>query len=95
MWERRVDMEEAFRQKREPVDPRLNGLEAAVWSRVAEAQRHASSAAIWGWRGAAAGVLLTIGILVAGDAREAAPREMALFSSQAMLAPSTLLGESK
>ena len=95
MWERRVDSEEALRRAVGAIDPRLDSREGAVWSRVAEAQRQASGAAIWGWRGAAAALLLTIGILVAGDAREPAPSEMALFSSKAAFAPSTLLGESE
>lgn len=76
-------------------DRSLVGLEARVWSRIVARQRLASPAAIWGWRSAAAALLLTIGVVAGGATVGHVSPELALFSSQPALAPSTLLGESR
>ena len=73
----------------------LAGLEARVWSAIAVRQRAMSPVTIWGWRSAAAALLLAIGVVAGGAAAAQASPELALFSSRAALAPSTLLGEDR
>lgn len=71
------------------------GLEVRVWAKIALDQREASPIVIWGWRSAAAGVALSLGLLAEGISTAHASPELSLFSSRAALAPSTLLGESQ
>lgn len=79
-----------------PPERSLAGLEACVWSAIALRQRAILPVTIWGWRSAVAALLLTIGVVAgAATAAQAASPELALFSSRAALAPSTLLGEGR
>lgn len=88
------DLEDLVAQLRaRATDRSLAGLEARVWSRIAGRQRMASPVAIWGWRSAAAALLLAIGVMAGGATMARASPELALFSTQTALAPSTLLGE--
>lgn len=79
---------------RTPEGP-LTGLETRVWTRIAARQRALSSTAIWGWRSAAAALLVALGVIAGGAAAAHASPELALFSPRPALAPSTLLGEDK
>jgi len=81
---------------RQAPDHGLHGLETRVWATIGERQRAPSPMALWGWRSAAAAMLLTIGLLTQGASfAQAAPSEFDLFSPHAALAPSTLLGDSR
>lgn len=72
-------------------DKGLAGMEARVWGRVSERQRTLSPSLIWGWRSAAAVLLLSIGIATGASAAHA-EREASPFAANTALAPSTLLG---
>jgi hypothetical protein len=74
-------------------DRSLHGLEARVWAAIGERQRAPSSMMLWGWRSASAAALLAIGLLTQGASMAQASSEFDLFSPNAALAPSTLLGE--
>jgi hypothetical protein len=78
-----------------PPEGPLTGLETRVWARIAARQRAPSSAAIWGWRSAAAALLVALGVIAGGAAAAHASSELALFSPHPALAPSTLLGENR
>ena len=80
---------------RQPLERSLDGLETRVWATIGEHQRTPSSMTLWGWRSAAAAVLLAIGLLTQGAGLAQASSEFELFSPRAALAPSTLLGESQ
>jgi hypothetical protein len=80
--------------RQEPDRPLL-GLETRVWAAIGERQRAPSGMTLWGWRSAAAALLLTIGLLTQGASLAEANSEFELFSPRAALAPSTLLGESR
>lgn len=76
-------------------DRSLQGLETRVWAAIGERQRAPSSMTLWGWRTASAAALLAIGLLTQGAGMDQAASELELFSPNAALAPSTLLGESR
>lgn len=78
-----------------PTDRSLNDLESRVLSEIASRQRAAPATAIWGWRSATAAVVLAIGVIAAGTSSVEVHSDLALFSSDVALAPSTLLGESQ
>ncbi len=90
----RIDdwLQEPGRQK---PDRSLQGLETRVWAAIGERQRAPSSMMLWGWRSASAAALLAIGLLTQGASMAQASPEFDLFSPNAALAPSTLLGESR
>lgn len=77
----------------QPGDPRLASLEPRVWQRVAA--RAAPSS--WGrqlrWQGTAVAMAMSLGAVIGGAAaaKSGEPREMAVFSTDAALAPSTIL----
>jgi|GEM_PF-1983694 len=75
--------------------PALTGLEARVWAGINARQRELSSTALWGWRSAAAALVLIAGIAIEAAATAQGAPELALFNTQNALAPSTLLGEQK
>lgn len=81
------------RLEQAPTDRSLSDLEGSVLSEIASRQRAAPATAIWGWRSAAAAVVLAIGVIAAGTSSVEARSDLALFSSDVALAPSTLLGE--
>jgi hypothetical protein len=90
------DLEDLVAQLRaRPPQRSLAGLEADVWSRIAGRQRMPSPVAIWGWRSAAAALLLAVGIMAGSATIAQASPELALFSTRTALAPSTLLGEGR
>jgi hypothetical protein len=75
--------------------PSQTNLEARVWAKIGARQRDLSPAALWGWRSAAAALVLLLGVAAeAATSAQAAP-ELALFTSLNALAPSTLLGETR
>jgi hypothetical protein len=76
-------------------DRSLHGLETRVWAAIGERQRAPSSMMLWGWRSASAAALLAVGLLAQGASMAQASPEFELFSPNAALAPSTLLGESR
>lgn len=76
-----------------PPDHALVGLEARVWGRITGRAREMSPAALWGWRSAAAALLLTLGLIVGGATGAQASADAGVFTTRAALAPSTLLGE--
>jgi hypothetical protein len=76
-----------------PPDHALLGLETRVWARIAARAREMSPAALWGWRSAAAALLLTLGLVVGGATGAQAAADAGVFTTRAALAPSTLLGE--
>ena len=76
-------------------DRSLHGLETRVWAAIGERQRTPSPMTLWGWRSATAAVLLALGLLTQGASLAQASPEFELFSPNAALAPSTLLGESR
>lgn len=71
----------------------LVGLEARVWASISARQRDVPATTIWGWRSAAAALLLAVGIMAQGARAAQASPELDLFTSRTALAPSTLLGE--
>jgi hypothetical protein len=73
------------------TDTSLTGVEARVWARLSERQRAPSPSLIWGWRSAAAVLLLSIGIAAGASAAHVA-HERSPFEANTALAPSTLLG---
>ncbi len=73
-------------------DRSLQGLETRVWAAIGERQRAPSSMILWGWRGAAAALVLALGLITQGAGLAQASSELELFSPRAALAPSTLLG---
>lgn len=76
------------------TDRPLLGLETRVWAQIGEQQRAPSASTLWGWRSAAAGLLLAFGIMVQGaTGAQASFNELDLFSPRAALAPSTILGD--
>jgi len=80
----------------ESPDRSLHALETRVWAAIGERQRAPSAMMLWGWRSAAAAVLLTVGLLAQGASiAQARMPEFELFSPHAALAPSTLLGDSQ
>ena len=83
------------RLREQPLERPLADLEARVWARIAARQRGPSSAAIWGWRSAAAALLVALGVIAGGASAARASPELALFSPRTALAPSTLLGENR
>ena len=80
---------------RQQPDRSLLGLETRVWAAIGERQRAPSSMMLWGWRSATAAALLAFGLLTQGASMAQASSEFELFSPNAALAPSTLLGESR
>lgn len=78
---------------RQARDRSLHGLETRVWAAIGERQRAPSAMTLWGWRSATAAALLALGLLTQGASMAQAPPEFELFSPNAALAPSTLLGE--
>lgn len=80
---------------RQTPDRSLHGLETRVWAAIGERQRSPSVMMLWGWRSASAAALLAIGLLTQGASMARASSEFELFSPNAALAPSTLLGESR
>ena len=76
-------------------DRSLHGLETRVWATIGERQRAPSAMMLWGWRSASAAALLAVGLLTQGASMAQATSEFDLFSPNATLAPSTLLGESR
>jgi hypothetical protein len=76
-------------------DRSLHGLETRVWAVIGERQRAPSAMMLWGWRSASAAALLAVGLLTQGASMAQASSEFELFSPNAALAPSTLLGESR
>lgn len=76
-----------------PPDHALLELEQRVWARITGRAREMSPAALWGWRSAAAALLLTFGLIVGGATGAQASADAGIFTSRAALAPSTLLGE--
>jgi hypothetical protein len=81
------------RLERLPPDRSLAPLEPLVWRRIA-AQSPGQSAS-WGWRASIVAVALAFGALSGSAVAARQPSELALFSTHAALAPSTLLGLSK
>jgi hypothetical protein len=78
--------------KVEPLDARLDQLEPAVWSRIAGA--HESAGFFLPVRAAAVFTALALGVAIGGlGANEvrASKQEVAAFSVETRLAPSTLL----
>ena len=73
-------------------DRALQGLEPLVWQRIA-ARSARSSPVLVPWRAAAAGLALSLGAAFGGVAAASAEQgqEMAVFSTRASLAPSTIL----
>jgi hypothetical protein len=80
---------------RQDADRSLLGLETRVWAVIAERQRAPSAITLWGWRSATAAALVALGLLTQGASLAEASPEFDLFSPNAALAPSTLLGESR
>jgi hypothetical protein len=78
---------------RQDADRSLHGLETRVWAAIGERQRAPSVMMLWGWRSASAAALLAIGLLTQGASMARTSSEFELFSPNAALAPSTLLGE--
>lgn len=75
-------------------DRSLHGLETRVWAEIGARQRTPSPALLWGWRSAAAALVLTLGLISQGaSSAQARASEFELFSPNAALAPSTLLGD--
>lgn len=75
-------------------DRSLHCLDTRVWAEIGARQRTPSPALLWGWRSAAAALVLTLGLITQGTAGEhARAAEFELFSPNAALAPSTLLGD--
>jgi hypothetical protein len=74
-------------------DGRLASLEPRVWQRLAARTASGTSLGQLQWRAAAIGLALSLGAAFGGAAAAptAAPAEMAVFSSQVALAPSTIL----
>jgi len=90
----RID-ETLGRLKTEPLDPRLSGLEPAVWARIGgEREARDGGMLFLPMRAAVVAAALASGVLVgafgAGEAR-ARQQEIAVFSVETRLAPSTLL----
>lgn len=79
--------------KSQGLDRRLETVEARVWQRVAARGAPEGSPGLLQWRAAAVGLSLSLGAAFGGAAaaRPGEPAEMAVFSSHAALAPSTLL----
>lgn len=78
----------------EKLDRSLLGLETRVWAEIGARQRAPSPALLWGWRSAAAALVLTLGLISQGaSSAQARAAEFELFSPNAALAPSTLLGD--
>ena len=77
------------------TDRPLTDLEGRVWAAIARRDLTASPAIVWGWRSAAAALVVAIGVMVEGAATANDTSELALFSSRTALAPSTLLGEDR
>lgn len=81
--------------KAERPDARLSGLETRVWARIAEARTTRAA----GWLVAPAGAAAIAGALLIGaatgglaaSAMANEPHEISVFSTNAALAPSTLL----
>jgi hypothetical protein len=67
----------------------LDRIEADVRARIAGERRWSAPEMVWGWRAAAAALVLAIGALASAGTRPAAAH--AIFSTDAYLAPSTLL----
>lgn len=80
---------------RDDARPSLQGLETRVWAVIGQRQRAPSAMTLWGWRSATAAALVAIGLLTQGASMAQASPEFDLFSPNAALAPSTLLGESR
>jgi hypothetical protein len=76
-------------------DRSLHGLETRVWATIGERQRAPSPMMLWGWRSATAAALMAIGLMSQGVSLAQTSSELDLFSPNAALAPSTLLGESE
>ncbi|MBI1292768.1 hypothetical protein GC173_16255 [bacterium] len=75
-------------------DRSLQGLETRVWAEIGARQRTPSPALLWGWRSAAAALVLTLGLVSqSASGAHARAAEFELFSPNAALAPSTLLGD--
>lgn len=75
-----------------PTDRRLDGVEGNVASALARSERTASPG--FGWQAAAVAASLGIGTIVGGaTATATGPRDaMSVFTPEATLAPSNLLG---
>ena len=76
----------------EPTGGRLDGLEAGVSFDIAQSERSASPG--FGWQAAVIAAALGVGTFVGGaGATAASPRDaMSVFTPDAALAPSNLLG---
>lgn len=83
------------RLKTQAPDRRLDQVEPHVWGRIAVSRRQGASLATQiQWRAAAVGLAMTLGAAFGGVAAAARPGEapeMAVFSTRAALAPSTLI----
>ena len=80
--------------REQALDRSLLGLETRVWAAIGARQRDPSPALLWGWRSAAAALVLSIGLISQGAiGAQARAAEFELFSPRAALAPSTLLGD--
>ncbi len=77
----------------ETAIPQLNALEPQVWQKIAKRDARGGLASQPQWRATAVSLALALGAAFGGAATagaQAAP-EMEVFSSQAALAPSTIL----
>jgi hypothetical protein len=75
--------------------PPLSGLESRVLAKRTARWRELSPRALWGWRSAAAAMLLLIGLATEAAAPKPAAPELGGLGAWQRLAPSTLLGEAK
>lgn len=75
-----------------PRDAHLDQLESAVWARIGAPGR---AAPVWGLRATAFAALLMIGLFTGAQLAAVNSTEMAPFSADARLAPSTLLAGQK
>ena len=79
----------------DPAEGALGGLERDVWARVDEAARWSPAASVR-VRLASVGLALAAGAVIGGVSAAAAthgpPAEMAVFSAEPQIAPSTLFG---
>ncbi|MGD9967307.1 MAG: hypothetical protein AB7T59_12350 [Hyphomonadaceae bacterium] len=73
-------------------DRPLGQLEPLVWTRIAARRAGSTHSESWRWRAPIAAVAFMIGAAAGGASAVRAPNELALFSTHAELAPSTLLG---
>jgi hypothetical protein len=89
------DLENLLARLKDQALPSPPGLEARVWATIGQRSRAGAPAALWAWRGAAAALLLALGILTQATASAHSAPELALFTPRSAIAPSTLLGEDR